>query len=109
MEDREDEIIIEQNEMNATKREEDDAPFLNKLFTKYLTIGLSLIAMIVYFFARFILTCGANIATYEWFFLIAFACICMAVIIELVKIVKNGKVDLKSTLLPVLAVALIFF
>ena len=107
MEDREDEIIIEQTEIN-TKRKEDEAPFLNKLFTQYLSLAFSVIAIFMIFLARFISLCGGFGAS-QWFNFFAFVFIALALLIELVKIVRDGKVDFKSTILPVFGVALIFF
>ena len=106
MEEREDEIIIECNQSYSNKKENDE-PFLNKLFTQYLSIAFSIIAIVLIFLAKFILVCGGVNAS-QWFEFFAFTFIAIALVIELVKVVKNGKVDWKSSMLPVFGIALIF-
>ena len=108
MEDREDEIIIEQEEVKVKQNNtQNNGSFWTKLFTNYLTIALCIGGIFFNLLARFVLLCNSYVA-YQWIGFIGFVLIVASVVIELIKIVKNGKVEWKSSLLPVLAIALIF-
>ena len=98
-----DEFIVNDSSENSNKQ--NNATF-GEIFCKNLALCLSILALAVLFFARFLMLCDAY-GVGAWFAFIAMGLVFAAVILECLKYIKTKELNLKSDTVLVVAIALI--
>lgn len=103
------EIILEEKNINKEKSTQTDnecKAIIKSMFCDYLSVGLSIIALIITFLSSFFVVCGVS-SLGLWLSLIVTALVVSALIIECIKFIREKKLDFKGSLVLVFAIALI--